>query len=54
MLGEVQFRFEKMVDMVMYNKSKYIGKINNNNNNNNNTVLLLHNADHTVNKSRDS
>jgi hypothetical protein len=27
MLGGVQFRFEKMVNMVMYNKLKYFGKI---------------------------
>jgi hypothetical protein len=27
MLGGVQFRFENMVDMVIYNKFKYYGKI---------------------------
>jgi hypothetical protein len=27
MLGGVQFRFQKMVDMVMYNKFKYFGEI---------------------------
>jgi hypothetical protein len=26
MLGGVQFRFEKIVDMVMYNKLKFFGK----------------------------
>jgi hypothetical protein len=32
MLGGVQFRFEIMVDMVMYNKLKYFGKIIKNSN----------------------
>jgi hypothetical protein len=32
MLGIVQFRFEKMVNMVMYNTFKYFGKIVKNSN----------------------